>query len=202
LQHERLHTVNDAPMPLDEELIQELTQGSMAAFQLLYKRYQPVLQRYLQPFRMVEEPDEVIQDIFLKLWTKRASLTAVRSFPHYLFRMARNRLLDLHKSNRARLQRETATSPALEREQLSMPSPLESKEFYEYALRAIARLPERQRTIYEMSVLQDRSLDEIATILGLSKSVVIKQLYLANKTVRGEVKKFSHLFFSLFSIVP
>lgn len=202
MQNERLHTVNDASMPLDEELIQELAQGSMTAFQLLYKRYQPVLQRYLQPFRMVEEPDEVIQDIFLKLWTKRASLTAVRSVPHYLFRMARNRLLDLHKSNRARQQRETATSLALEREQFSRQAPLESKEFYEYALRAIASLPERQRTIYEMSVFQDRSLDEIANTLGLSKSVVIKQLYLANKTVRSEVKKFSHLFFALFSILP
>ena len=83
-----------------------------------------------------------------------------------------------------------------------MQAPLESKEFYEYAIRAIARLPERQRSIYEMSVFQDRSLDEIAATLGLSKSVVIKQLYLANKTVRGEVKKFSHLFFSLFSIIP
>lgn len=189
-------------MPTDEELIQQLSDGSIAAFQQLYQRYQPLLHRYLQPFRMVEEPDEVIQDIFLKLWTKRASLSAVRSLPQYLFRMARNRLLDLHKSNRARQQRETATHTAPEQHQPQLSSPLESKEFFEYALKAIARLPERQRIIYEMSVFQDRSLDEIAEAMGLGKSVVIKQLYLANKTVRGEVKKFSHLFFSLLSIIP
>lgn len=199
MQPERLHTVSDPSMPADEDLLQQLATGSMAAFQLLYKRYQPLLHRYLQPFSVVEEPDEVIQDIFLKFWWKRESLTAVRSVPQYLFRMARNRLLDLHRSNRARQQRETATSTGLEPEQNSV---LESKEFYEYALRAIARLPERQRLIYEMNVFQDLSLDEIATELGLSKSVVIKQLYLANKSVRGEVKKFSHLFFSLLTAIP
>ncbi|WP_127124980.1 RNA polymerase sigma factor [Pseudoflavitalea rhizosphaerae] len=199
MQHERSHTVNEASMPLDEELVQQLAASSMAAFQLLYKRYQPLLYRYLLPFRMVEDPDEVIQDIFLKLWTKRESLTAVRSLPQYLFRMARNRLLDLHRSNRARQERETATSAGPEPSGMS---PLECKEFYEYALRAIARLPERQRIIYEMSVFQDRSLDEIASVLGLSKPVVIKQLYLANKMVRGEVKKFSHLFFSLLTVIP
>lgn len=202
MQYERSHTVNHPPMPTDEELIQQLSDGSIAAFQQLYQRYQPLLYRYLQPFRMVEEPDEVIQDIFLKLWTKRASLTAVRSLPQYLFRMARNRLLDLHKSNRARQQRETDTHTASEQHQPQLSSPLESKEFYEYALKAIARLPERQRIMYEMSVFQDRSLDEIAEAMGLGKSVVIKQLYLANKAVRGEVKKFSHLFFSLLSIIP
>ncbi|HVK49914.1 MAG TPA: sigma-70 family RNA polymerase sigma factor [Pseudobacter sp.] len=199
MQPERLHTVSDLSMPTDEDLLQQLSTGSMAAFQLLYKRYQPLLHRYLQPFSVVEEPDEVIQDIFLKLWWKRESLTAVRSVPQYLFRMARNRLLDLHRSNRARQQRETAPSNGLEPEQNSV---LESKEFYEYALRAIARLPERQRMIYEMNVFQDLSLDEIATELNLSKSVVIKQLYLANKSVRGEVKKFSHLFFSLLTVMP
>lgn len=199
MQDERNHTVNQAAMPPDEDLIHQLSEGSMAAFQLLYKKYQPLLHRYLQPFRMVEEPDEVIQDIFLKLWMKRESLTSVRSVSQYLFRMARNRLLDLHKSNRARQERETTTSTAFEP---SLTSPLESKEFYEYALRAIAKLPERQKIIYEMNVFQDRSLDEIATTLNLSKSVVIKQLYLANKTVRGEVKKFSHLFFSLLTVFP
>lgn len=202
MQYERSHTVDYPLMPTDEELIQQLSAGSIAAFQLLYKRYQPLLHRYLQPFRMVEEPDEVIQDIFLKLWTKRFSLTAVRSLPQYLFRMARNRLLDLHKSNRARQERESATHTASGQDQPTLSSPLESKEFYEYALKAIAKLPERQRIMYEMSVFQDRSLDEIATAMGLGKSVVIKQLYLANKTVRGEVKKFSHLFFSLLSIIP
>lgn len=199
MQPERLHTVSETCMPADDELLQQLTTGSMAAFQLLYKRYQPLLHRYLQPFSIVEEPDEVIQDIFLKLWWKRESLTAVRSVPQYLFRMARNRLLDLHRSNRARQQRETATSAGLEAAENSA---LESKEFYEYALRAIARLPERQRLIYEMNIFQDLSLDEIASTMGLSKSVVIKQLYLANKSVRGEVKKFSHLFFSLLTVLP
>lgn len=188
-------------MPEDDQLLQQLSEGSIAAFKCLYQRYQPVLHRYLQPFKLVHDADEVVQDIFLKLWIKRRSLTSIRSFDQYLFRMARNRLLDLHKSNRARLLREIESHPASEAATGFTFSKLEHKEFYEFALRAIAQLPERQRIIYELSVFQDQSLDEIALQLGLSKSVVIKQLYLANKYVRGEVKKFGQLFFSMLSIL-
>lgn len=201
MRSEREHTGIDTPMPEDHQLLQQLSQGSITAFKWLYQRYQPVLHRYLQPFRMVEDPDEVVQDIFLKLWTKRESLTAIRRFDQYLFRMARNRLLDLHKSNRARHQRETESQPASEPTAGFSVSKLEHKEFYEFALRAIAQLPERQRIIYELSVFNDQSLDEIAEQLGLSKSVVIKQLYLANKFVRGEVKKFGQVFFSLLTVL-
>ncbi|NML23892.1 sigma-70 family RNA polymerase sigma factor [Pseudoflavitalea sp. G-6-1-2] len=189
-------------MPEDDQLLQQLSQGSITAFKCLYQRYQPVLHRYLQPFRMVQDADEIVQDIFLKLWLKRKSLTSIRRFDQYLFRMARNRLLDLHKSNRARLQRETESHPTSEAATAFNFNKLEHKEFYEFALRAIAQLPERQRIIYELNVFQDHSLDEIAEQLGLSKSVVIKQLYLANKFVRGEVKKFGQLFYSMLSILP
>ncbi|WEK34357.1 MAG: sigma-70 family RNA polymerase sigma factor [Candidatus Pseudobacter hemicellulosilyticus] len=174
----------------DNALLERLAAGDIAAFKALFRRYQPVLQRYLHPFKSVEDPEEIIQDIFLKLWIKRESLRAVRSFEQYLFRMARNRVLDLHKSHKARSRRETAqaANPAI----TGAAQELEYKEFYRYALQAIARLPERQRQIYELNVFQDLSLDEIAAQLGLSKSVVIKQLYLANRTVRSEMGRYGN----------
>jgi RNA polymerase sigma-70 factor (ECF subfamily) len=153
----------------------------------LYKRYQPRLLRLLQPFRDVESPEEIIQDIFLKLWLKREFMTGLRSVEHYLYRMARNRLMDLHRSKQARQAREKEAlllsgSPGLF-------SALEYKEFYAIVLQTLEQLPERQRLIYRLSVFQDRSLDEIAAELGFSKAVVIKQLYLANKYIRAALRQ-------------
>lgn len=192
MENDQLHT--DARSVKEETwLLQQLALGSKEAYMILYQRYQPVLQRYLYPFKTVEEPAEIIQDIFLKIWIKREALTAVRSFEQYIFRMARNRLLDLQKSNKARHHRETDVQPALNGHHSPAEERLEYKEFYEYAVNAIGKLPERQRRIYELSVFQDHSLDEISQRLGLSKSVVVKQLYLATRFVRREVQKYTPL---------
>ena len=177
----------------DAWLLQQVASGSKDAYKTLFIRYQPILFRYLQPFKSVEDPDEVIQDIFLKLWIKKEALTAIHSFQQYIFRMARNRLLDKQKSTRARQQRETAITPTIPGNESSILQAVEYKEFYTHALQVICRLPQRQRRIYELSVFHDLSLEEIGKALGISKAVVIKQLYLANKAVRREVQKFIHL---------
>lgn len=173
--------------------MQQLSLGSKEAFATLYKHYQPILQRYLYPFKTVEEPEEIIQDIFLKLWIKREALSAVHSFRQYIFRMARNRLLDRQKSHKARQDRENDTQPPAGSADIPVTEGLEYKEFYAYALSAIGKLPVRRRAIYELSVFHDLSLDEIAHRLGLSKTVVVKQLYLATRFIRREIQKYSHV---------
>ncbi len=192
MQNENRHTDKVRSVQEDAWLLEQLANGSNDAYIELYKRYQPVLQRYLHPFMTVEEPEEIIQDIFIKIWTKREALTAVRSFEQYIFRMARNRLLDLHKSRKARLDRETIVHQQ-SGTGAGLPAELEYKEFYNYAVNAIGKLPQRQRMIYELSVFQDRSLDEIGKALGISKSVVIKQLYLATRFVRREMQRYGRM---------
>src|SRR5690606_31281038 len=78
------------------------------AFVALYKKYQPKLSRFLYPFTGVDDAKEIVQDIFLKIWEKREALISIRSLEQYLYRMARNRMLDLEKSRRAREKRELA----------------------------------------------------------------------------------------------
>jgi RNA polymerase sigma-70 factor (ECF subfamily) len=178
-------------VPADEELLlQQLADGSVNAFTSLYKRYQPRLLRLLQPFRDIEDPEEIIQDIFLKLWQKRESLPAVRSIEFYLYRMARNRLIDIRRSKIARLNRMPLMPVADGEDTINL---IEYKEFYTGLQRILDTLSARQRLIYRLSVLHDKSLDEIAAETHLSKSVVIKQLYLANKTVRAALQKYPGL---------
>jgi len=182
--------------PPDEILLlEQLADGDVVAFTTLYKRYQPRLLRLIAPFRDIEDPEEVIQDIFLKLWLKREFVTGLRSVEFYLYRMARNRLLDIRRSKKARLAREQAVSAELVEESAGRPAQdsagtlLEYKEFYGMVIQTITQLPQRQQEIYRLSLFLDRSLDEIAEELHLSKAVVIKQLYLANKFIRAQLRK-------------
>ena len=175
-------------VPPDEILLLErLADGDVGAFTILYKRYQPRLLRLVTPFRDIEDPEEVIQDIFLKFWLKRESLTGLRSVEFYLYRMARNRLIDIRRSKGARVAREQAVSVEVAKDDAG--ALVEYKEFYGTVLQTLQKLPERQQHIYHLNIFQDRSLDEIADELQLSKAVVIKQLYLANKFIRAQLRK-------------
>jgi len=54
-------------------LLHRLAEGNAEAYATLYKRYQPKLSRFLYPFRNVEDPREIIQDIFMKNLGKAGS---------------------------------------------------------------------------------------------------------------------------------
>jgi RNA polymerase sigma-19 factor, ECF subfamily len=62
-----------------------------------------------------------------------------------------------------------------------------SRQYFEMADRAIARLPEKRKTIFLMRTREELSLDEIAARLSISKSVVKKQLYAAIAFVRNSI---------------
>ncbi len=78
-------------------ILQKVSEGDWDAYADLFNYYLPKLSQYIYPFtdRSREDTEEVIQEVFLKIWEKRKSLTAIRSFDSYLFRMAKNQLIDL-----------------------------------------------------------------------------------------------------------
>ncbi|WP_018625884.1 RNA polymerase sigma factor [Niabella aurantiaca] len=173
-------------------LLRRLSENDEQAFVALYKKYQPKLSRFLYPFANADDAPEIVQDIFLKIWEKRASLICIRSFEQYLYRMAKNRLLDLQKSNKARQQRETGT-PYNNRVQEDGFQQTEYKEVYTNALKAISELSERQQRIYQLRIFEDKTLDEISEQLAISKAVTIKQLYLATRFVRQKLSRYQGL---------
>ncbi len=167
-------------------LLEQMASGDMSAFDFLYKALQPKLFRYIFPFTINTGLDahEIVQDIFVKMWLKRELLSGIKSIEHYLYRMARNRLIDVKRgrdtrmSHQARFSNEQPLSGAITENEIRF------REFHGIALEAIRRLPERRRLIFEMNVDRDFSIPEIASQLKLSVHVVKKQLYLASAEIR------------------
>lgn len=184
-----MYKLSNVVMTNETFLIKQLSESREEAFVALYKEYQPKLSRFLYPFTGADDAKEIIQDIFLKIWEKRQALISIRSLEQYLYRMAKNRMLDLEKSRRAREKRELEVQ-----EKHQGPSVVfqhtEYKEVFTHALKAIDELSERQRTIYRLRVFEDKSLDEISAQLALSKAVTIKQLYLATRYIRERLKRY------------
>src|SRR6187549_3436156 len=73
------------------------------AFEALYDRFEPGLYRYVySKVRIKEVCEEIVQEVFLALWTKRDSLVINISIEAWLFGAAKNKILNFIKSRAVR----------------------------------------------------------------------------------------------------
>jgi RNA polymerase sigma-70 factor (family 1) len=191
----------------EKELLQKIAQGDRVAFKVIYTHYYSLVQQYISLFEPSQVSlDELTQDVFVRIWEKRARLAGVESFRDYLFMMTRNlvfnyiramklgyRMRNLEDSN------EAVAEADPENEFLF-------KQYYGIALEAMEKLPDGRRKILKMSIDDGMTLDEIAARLNISRSGVKKQLYAATAYVRqylrenGELSLLLFVFISLFEM--
>ncbi|WP_414662643.1 RNA polymerase sigma factor [Horticoccus sp. 23ND18S-11] len=136
------------------------------------------LRAYVQrAFPGVRDVDDVVQDSLLRIWTARAGrqLGCARAF---LFKIARNRALDLLRHDRASpfvVVRDLAALPVAE-DAPSCADVLSTAEKIELVAEAIADLPDRCREIVVLRKLQGLSQRDVALRLGLSERTVEVQV--------------------------
>lgn len=172
----------------ESHLLIRLSEGDEAAFEELYRYYQPKLFLYLFPFtgKSKEITDDIIQEVFVKLWLRKETLPAIKSFHSYLFRMGRNRLADVRRQRKH-------ISLTVETSETGISGRGEEKiyleEYTEVAREAIKRLPAQRKKIFLLRYEEDMSLDEIADFLQIAKTTVKKQLYQGVKEVKQYLKE-------------
>ncbi|SIN87438.1 RNA polymerase sigma factor [Chitinophaga niabensis] len=173
----------------ESSLLKKASAGDRIAFSTLYTYYFPRLYRFVFFINQSrEDTEEIIQDVFLKIWDKKESLPRIRSFEDYLFRMAKNKLFDLAKKNKAKVQMIHRLMPLQMQAGSDATDEVTFKEYHRVAMEAITHLPERKRTVFLMSVEEDMSLDEIASELKISRSAVKKHLYAAVRTIKEHLR--------------
>jgi RNA polymerase sigma-70 factor (family 1) len=188
--------------PTDIELVLELQKGDVEAFDLVYEKYAGKLYGFtLKYLKSPDETEELVQSIFLKVWENHKTLRKESSFKSYLFTIAYNEICNIFR-RRSHLQKfidEQLTENSL--------TSRETEELIDYnSLRKqidliIAKLPERQRTIFLKSRQESKTNKEIAYELGLSSGTVDNYISESLKFIRNAIhdKDFSALLlFSLF----
>ncbi len=170
---------------VEKMMLAKVAQGDRAAFTQLYTQHLGHLYRYVFLFtKSREETDELLQELFIKIWEQRDKLVQVDSLKDYLFRVAKNKLLDniRHLQIRQRvlseIRRTRDASALLTGDQCAY------REYYHVVQQAIEQLPPRRKLIFRLNIENGLSQEEIAGQLNISKSVVQKQLYSASRFVR------------------
>jgi RNA polymerase sigma factor (sigma-70 family) len=180
---------------LDEtELIKRITNGDRSAFTIIYSRYLNSLYRYVYLFTKSKDvSDEIIQNLFIKIWEKRQTLVDVNSFKAYVYRSAKNMLLDEIKRSQVQTKVFLAIKPDTEINRDESDANIIYNQYLQIAQDAINLLPEKRKQIVELRIKDDLTLDEIAAQLFISKNVVKKQLYTGMQFIREYLQKYGEM---------
>ncbi len=171
----------------DSFLIQQIINQNKAALSALYDRYARVV--YSVAYRSlnsVEESEEVVMDVFAKIWTTAASYDSIKArVDTWIFMMARSRVLDRLRSKQRRGKVTTAITvfdtPTIADASLD----LEVAERRKVVLTALASLPAEQRQVLELAYYQGWSQREIAEHTGTALGTVKTRIRLGLEKLRS-----------------
>lgn len=170
-----------------------ISQGDTAAFEQVFRTYYQPLCRYAAGLLSDRDAaEEVVQQLFCRIWEKRESLRAETSFKSYLFRSVHNAAMNElnHQKVKQAYMQQRANEPE---QQEQAASTLHAKELEGRIQTAIGKLPEQCRLVFRLSRFEGLSYREIAEVLGISVKTVENQMGKALKIMRLQLADYLHL---------
>lgn len=186
------------------KLLSLLAEDSEYAFQLLYDRHRNRI--YQTAVRFLKSPSlaqEVVQDVFMKLWYERRNLKPGHPLEAWLYTVAKNNILNRLKKIASEWkaldnldQRPSLTDPGSTR--------LEDAEYLNLLKQAVASLPPQQQKVFELIRMEKFSYLQVAEALKISPLTVKTHMSRSLRQIRQYLKEqgvdlpLMLLFFSFF----
>jgi RNA polymerase sigma-70 factor (family 1) len=176
----------------EEPLVDALKRGDKVAFNIVYEHswYKLFLMAY-QRIRQKEPAQELVQNLFMKLWEKRDTLE-INDLEAYLYSAMRHAIIDyvraqlvVHNYIQYRTSHFSDTEETTER--------MVALDDVSEALEAgITKLPEKSQEVFRLSRLNNWPTDKIATHLNLSEKTVQYHLTKSLKFLRTYLREFTY----------
>lgn len=185
------------------ELLKLLKKGDMKAFDIIYKKYSRRLYGFVFRYTKVEaDTEEIVQEVFIKIWQSRDKINIYSSFESFLFTIAHNATINLLKK-RATKQKYVEHVKSLQQieETYELVDEIHYKELKQKFQDLLNELSPRQKEIFQLSREEGLSHKEIAESLGISTNTVKNHLVTTLSFLKkrlGNRLTISGLFISLF----
>lgn len=175
----------------DEELFALLKQGDDRAFDAIYNRYHGIL--FIHAYRLLQDKEEardVIQDLFVGLWTKASCIELKSSLSGYLYKSVRNRVLDIVAHKKVESGYVESLQQFMREGEIITDHYMREQELISLIEREVSLLPPRMREVFELSRMGNMSHKEIAAKLRISDKTVKKQINYAIRALRMKLTSF------------
>jgi RNA polymerase sigma-70 factor (ECF subfamily) len=178
--------VKTLPLPNQNDLLARIAEGDEKAFVPIYHHYRRRIYSYAYHLSgNSAQADELVQDVFLKVWLHRDKIPHILRFDNWLFTIARNQVFDMLKT--------MAKEASLRRQMVGLLDPdvnpvedrVLTRENEQQLQQALDKLSPRQKLIFNLSRNQGMKHEEIASHLHISRHTVKTHLVQALKTLRS-----------------
>jgi len=170
---------------IERALLLRFKADDYEAFMAIYQRlHQPITARLLQLLKSSYLVEEILQEIFLRLWSNRKQIDPERSIKSYVHKIAENLVIDLYRkaARDQRLKEELMNAAKYQQHSWDdgrwKTLDAEAIEF------ALQQLPARPRQIFTLCKLEGKRYSEVAEELGISEASVNKYMSTANRLLR------------------
>lgn len=170
---------------IDTSLLERLRAGDRESFTVLYRRYSaPLYRKIMHMVRNEETAEELLQELFTRVWTRREQIDPQRPFSSFLYTVCVNLVYDhfrhLAKDKKlsARLLASAQTRYTHTEENLIR------KERISLVREALQKLPGQRREVYVRCKLHEKSYEEVSRELSISVSTIRDHIVKANRVVK------------------
>lgn len=171
----------------EKKLLILLKQGDREAFRQLYQQYWEQVYNFGRLYLNTKDAaEEVVQDVFLKVWDSRALIREDDHFKGLLFIITRNLIFNQSRRNLNEDFYKLTVIAAME-SSYDIEEEIEAKDLKEYIDILIRELPPRRREIFNLSRKGQKSCREIADLLNISERTVKNQISEALKYLRNNI---------------
>ena len=170
-------------------ILSELQKGNERAFDIIFKQYYKSLCQFSYSFIKDQNiAENLVQEVFIKLWEKRENIANIDNFLSYLMGMVRNQSIDFLRKEKIDSKIYNKLQP--EKSENTTEEQVSRNEFEEKLLKSIMNLPERCRIAIEMSRFDGFSNKEIAQKMEISVKGVEALIGRSLKLLRSELYEF------------
>ncbi|MCW2260050.1 MULTISPECIES: RNA polymerase sigma factor [Sphingobacterium] len=176
--------------PKEIATLEKLKDGDLASFNEIYFQYSPKI--YVRLIKLVKDQvvaEEILQDVFTKVWVNRAKIDATKGFVSFLNHISDNLAIDFFR----KVQRDKSLQLELWVSAVELYYHTEEhihlKDTQDILAKAIDSLSPKRKEILILNKFQEKSYKEIAEELGISVSTVSNQLVSALKDIKEYIQK-------------
>ena len=173
----------------EKEVLEKLRENDKDAYLKLYSHYRAPIYHFI--LRFVKSPfyaEDILQDVFLKIWEIRSGVNPELSFKAYLYRISRNLVYKFLKKAAADEAILAHTMHFFQPATDDVEIALQWKEYEQKIGEAIAQLPAKRQAVFRLCREENKSYDDVSSELGISRNTVKEHMVLAVKNITEYLK--------------